>query len=353
MRVGVLGAGRIGAFHADTLTHLPDVEELLVADAEPRRARELAQRLPTPDAAARVRAADTVEHVFTADAGVDAVVIAAGTVAHQELIERAARADLPTYCEKPVALDLRGTLAALRRTEDAGVPLQMGFQRRFDAGYLAARQAVCSGKLGAVHTVRALTSDAAPPPAAYVPTSGGLYRDCLIHDFDAIRWVTGRDVESVSAVGANHGADFFRDAGDVDTAAVLLTLDDGALAVATASRYNGAGYDVRMEVAGTADQVGVGMDPQTPLTSVEPSGAEPGRLGAPTRPYAGFLDRFAEAYRAEMAAFVQLVAGQPTPSCPGREALAALLVAEACEISRAQQRTVHLEELTDAARLRE
>ncbi|HEY3479346.1 MAG TPA: Gfo/Idh/MocA family oxidoreductase, partial [Streptomyces sp.] len=261
MRIGLIGAGRIGAFHAGTLAAHPDVGDLLVADADPVRARQVAADTGS-------RAAASVDALF--DDRPDAVVIASATAAHAALISRAARAGIPAFCEKPVAADLAGTVAALRTVAEAGAVLQIGFQRRFDAGYRAAREAVRSGRLGRLHTVRAVTSDPAPPPAAYVPLSGGLYRDCLIHDFDMLRWVTGREITEVYAVGANGGADFFRAAGDADTAAALLTLEGGVLATATATRYNGAGYDVRMELAGTDDQIAAGVGPRTPLASVEP-----------------------------------------------------------------------------------
>ncbi|MCZ4097142.1 Gfo/Idh/MocA family oxidoreductase [Streptomyces sp. So13.3] len=337
MRMGLLGAGRIGAFHAVALRAHPDVGELLVADADPGRAAEVAARTGAT-------AADSVDAVFTS--GVDAVVIASATAAHATLIERAARAGLPVFCEKPIAVDLAGTVAALRSVEAAGTTLQMGFQRRFDAGYLAAREAVRSGRLGRLHTVRAVTSDPAPPPADYIPLSGGLYRDCLIHDFDILRWVTGREILEVYATGANGGADFFRTAGDADTAATLLTLEGGVLATATATRYNGAGYDVRMELAGTDDQIAVGVDARTPVTSVEP-----GAASSVPAPWPGFLERFAPAYRAELDTFVRVARGESANPCPGREALRALLVAEACEVSRRERRPVAVAEIAARAEL--
>ncbi|MDI3417479.1 Gfo/Idh/MocA family protein [Streptomyces luteolus] len=328
MRIGLIGTGRIGSFHAATLARHPAVDALLVADADPARAAELASRTGA-DAAADVDA------VFAA--GVDAVVITAATAAHAALIGRAARAGLPTFCEKPIALDLPGTLAALAEVERAGSVLQLGFQRRFDAGYAAAREAVREGRLGRLHTVRAITSDPAPPPAAYLPLSGGLYRDCLVHDFDALRWVTGREVREVYAVGSDAGPAMFREADDIDTAAAVLTLDDGTLATATATRCNGAGYDVRMELAGERDQLAVGWDERTPLTSAEPTGP-----AAPAKPWPGFLERFAPAYEAEISAFVEVARGERETPCDGREALAALRVAEACEVSRREGRVVSL-----------
>lgn len=337
MRVVLIGVGRLGSFHAATLHRHPDVTELVVADVDAARAAGTADRL-----GAGARAAGSVDEAFAA--GADAVVIASATAAHAELISRAVRAGLPTYCEKPIALDLASTVAALREVEEAGTVLQMGFQRRFDPGYRAAREAVRAGRLGRLHTVRAMTSDMAPPPPEFVPLSGGLYRDCLIHDFDATRWVTGREVVEAYAMGANGGADFFREAGDVDTAAALLRLDDGTLVTATSTRYNGAGYDIRMELSGTLDQIAVGVGARTPVTSVEP-GAAP---GVP-EPWTGFVDRFGDAYRAEIDAFVRVVAGKTANPCDGREALAALLVAEACEVSRTERRPVHIAEIAELA----
>ncbi|MBP0456611.1 Gfo/Idh/MocA family protein [Streptomyces montanisoli] len=334
MRIGLIGTGRIGSFHAAVLSRHREVGSLVVADTDAARAAEVADRTGAT-------AAPSVDEVFAW--GVDALVIASATSSHAELISRAARAGLPAFCEKPIALDLAGTLAAVREVESAGTLLQLGFMRRFDAGYAAARELVASGALGRLHTVRAITSDPAPPPAAYLPLSGGLYRDCLVHDFDIMRWVTGREVVEVYATGSDAGPAMFREAGDVDTAAAVLTLDDGTLATATATRCNGAGYDVRMELAGTADQYAVGLDDRTPITSTEPKG--PPRC---ENPWPGFLERFAPAYEAEIDAFLGVVRGERANPCDAREALHALRIAEACERSRAEHRAVALAEIAEA-----
>ncbi|MFF9813581.1 Gfo/Idh/MocA family oxidoreductase [Streptomyces sp. NPDC014006] len=334
MRIGVIGTGRIGTIHANTLSRHRDVGSLILTDVDPARAQELALRLGET-------AAPGVDEIFTW--GVDAVVITTATQAHAELIGRAARSGLPVFCEKPIALDLPGTLQAIAEVEAAGTVLQMGFQRRFDAGYVGAREAVRSGRLGRLHTVRAVTSDQVPPPAAWLPLSGGLYRDTLIHDFDILRWVTGREVSDVYAAGSDAGPGMFREAGDVDTAAVLLTLDDGTLATATATRLNGAGYDVRMELAGERDQIVVGLDDRTPIASTEPTGPP-----AADKPWTGFLERFAPAYEAELMAFVEVVRGERANPCDGREALQALRIAEACEASRRERRPVRLREVAGA-----
>ncbi|MET9761277.1 Gfo/Idh/MocA family oxidoreductase [Streptomyces sp. NPDC006372] len=335
MRIGVIGTGRIGTIHANTLSRNRDVGSLILTDADATRAQELAHRLGET-------AAPGVEEIFRW--GVDAVVITTNTSAHAELIGRAARSGLPVFCEKPIALDLPGSMSAIAEVETAGTVLQMGFQRRFDTGYLGAREAVRSGRLGRLHTVRALTSDQTPPPAAWLPLSGGLYRDTLIHDFDVLRWVTGREVADVYAAGSAAGPAMFREAGDVDTGAALLTLDDGTLATVTGARLNGAGYDVRMELAGEADQIVVGLDDRTPIASTEPTGPP-----AADKPWTGFLERFGPAYEAELNAFVEVVRGERPNPCDGREALQALRVAEACELSRRERRAVRLAEIPGGA----
>ncbi|MCP3767445.1 MULTISPECIES: Gfo/Idh/MocA family protein [unclassified Streptomyces] len=335
MRIGVIGTGRIGTIHAHTLSRHRDVGSLILTDADPARAQALAHRLGET-------AAPGVDEIYTW--GVDALVITTATSAHAELIGRAARSGLPVFCEKPIALDLAGTLQAVAEVEAAGTVLQMGFQRRFDPGYTGAREAVRAGRLGRLHTVRAMSSDSGPPPAGYLPQSGGLYRDTLIHDFDIVRWVTGREIADVYAAGSDAGPAMFREADDVDTGAVLLTLDDGTLAVLTATRMNGAGYDVRMELAGERDQIVVGLDDRTPIASTEPTGPP-----AADKPWTGFLERFGPAYEAELNGFVEVVRGERANPCDGREALQALRVAEACELSRRERRPVRLREIAGGA----
>lgn len=331
MRLGVAGVGRIGALHAENLTNAAEVAEVVVADADGERAAEVAEKL----GARAVRGADGL---FAA--GLDGLVVAAPTDVHAELVVRAVAARIPVFCEKPVAPDIGGTLAVLVRVAGSGVLVQVGFQRRFDPGYVAARAAVAGGRLGPLHSVSAHTLDPTPPPPAYVAVSGGIFRDCSVHDFDILRWVTGREVVAVYARGANHGEDFIRAADDVDAVAALLTLDDGCVAQVSASRYNRAGYDVRMELRGHADSVSVGMDARTPLRPV--LAADPGPAGPA---YPGFLDRFRAAYAAEMAAFVGLVgSGGPSP-CTVSDALEAFYIAEACDRSRREDRPVAIAEV--------
>ncbi|HZB34124.1 MAG TPA: Gfo/Idh/MocA family oxidoreductase [Streptosporangiaceae bacterium] len=333
MRIGLAGAGRIGARHAGALRDSPQVESLVIADADPSRAREVADRL------GGVATVDSVDGLFAA--GLDALVVTAATDAHADLVKRGVAARIPVFCEKPIAPDVSGTIEVMETVRAAGVAVQVGFQRRFDAGHNAVRDAVASGRLGWLHTIRSCTLDPAPPPREYLPNSGGLFRDCVIHDIDAVRFVTGRDVVQVVAVGANRGDDIFRECADVDTGSGVLTLDDGTIAVASATRYNAAGYDVRLEALGAKDSIVAGLDDRTPLTR-----AADGR--APALPYSGFIDRFAAAYDAELQAFLELVAGGGDNRCPPEDALEACYAAEACELSRRLGRAVHIDEVKKA-----
>jgi myo-inositol 2-dehydrogenase/D-chiro-inositol 1-dehydrogenase len=316
--------------HVSTLLAQEDVDELLIADLDPARAQAAA--------AAHPASSGSIDEAFSSMP--DGIVIAAPTSVHAELILRAVRAGIPTFCEKPLAQSLASSVTVVEEVERHDVPVQIGFQRRFDAGYCAAKKALVAGDLGELRRMHLLTCDPTPPPAEYIPTSGGIYRDCHIHDFDIVRWVTGCEVESVFATGVNRGAPFFGEAGDVDESAALLTLDDGTLATVQGSRYNGAGYDVRMELAGTGGNRTVGLDERVPLVSAEPGVSFPS--GAP---WPNFQERFAPAYAAELATFVSVAAGSVPSPCTPRDALEALYIAEAADLSRAEGRVVRLDEV--------
>lgn len=333
MRIGLLGAGRIGAVHAELLHAHPDVTDLVIADVDAGRARAVADRLGE-------RAAGSLDEVLAS--GIDALVIATPTASHAELIRRGTDAGLRVFCEKPVAVDLKHTVEVVRQVGQAGATVQIGFQRRFDPGYLAARTALRSGAIGTLHRMHLVTADPAPPPAGYVASSGGIFRDCHIHDFDIALWLTGLPVVEVYAAGANRGAPAFAEAGDVDTSVALLAFADGTLATVQGSRYNGAGYDVRTELAGTAGTYVVGLDERSPLRSTEPGITWP---AGP--PWPDFWHRFHPAYVAEIAAFVDLVAGRADNPCTAAEALEALYVAEAADESRRQHRPVRVDEIRE------
>jgi myo-inositol 2-dehydrogenase / D-chiro-inositol 1-dehydrogenase len=337
LHIGVLGVGRIGAFHARTLAGLAAVRELTVVDDDVARAEALAAELG-------IAAAETPAALV--EAGVDALVIATSTPGHVPLLTLAAEAGLPAFCEKPVALELDALEALTEDVDRAGIFVQVGFQRRFDPGYRAARDAVAAGELGTILLLRAATHDPSPPAGKYIAASGGIFRDLHIHDFDAIRFVTGQEVAEVYADGAVREAPWFEEHGDVDAAAAVLRLGDGTLAVLTGTRHDPLGYDVRLEVFGTRDSVVVGADERAPLRSVEP-----GAQAASEDTYKDFLDRFDQAYRDELAAFVGAVQdGGPSP-CTLADARAALAAALAAGRSRAERRPVSIEEVTSAEAL--
>ncbi|WP_333778388.1 Gfo/Idh/MocA family protein [Streptomyces sp. IBSBF 3136] len=331
MRIGILGLGRIGAFHAETLSGLDAVGSLVVCDPVAEAAKAAAERFGA-------EVADSPQALLAA--GVDGLVVSAATDAHPALIRAGVRAGVPVFCEKPVARTMAEGVAVLEAVRDAGVPIQIGYNRRFDPGFAAARAAVRAGELGPLHTIRSTTLDPAPPPAAYVAASGGIFRDCSVHDFDIIRWVTGREVAEVYAVGGNRGAQHIAAAGDADTTGALLTLDDGTIAVVSNSRHNARGHDVRMELHGFADSIAVGLDDRLPLRSVEPGVRFPAG-----RPHDFFMDRFAAAYRAELAAFTEVVAGTRPSPCTVEDALEAGWIAEACTLSLREHRPVTLAEV--------
>jgi myo-inositol 2-dehydrogenase/D-chiro-inositol 1-dehydrogenase len=314
MHVGIVGAGRIGAFHAETLRSLPGVGRLTIADAEPGRG----------DVA-------TAEELVAA--GVDALVIATPTAAHGPLLRLAASEGLPAFCEKPVALDLDVLDAVIADVAAAGTLVQVGFQRRFDAGFRLAKDAVAAGTVGTLLALRAATHDPSPPSEQYIAGSGGIFRDLHIHDFDAVRFVTGQEIVEVYADGSVLEAPWFADHGDVDVAAAVLRLASGVLAVVTGTRHDALGYDVRLEVFGTGDSLAVGLDDCAPLHAP----------GTPARPgYRDFLDRFADAYRTELAVFVETVERGGESACTLEEARAALAAAAAADRSRAERRPVRL-----------
>lgn len=271
--------------------------------------------------------------------------IAASTATHPELLPLCVRAGVPTFCEKPIAADIGDAVKVLDAVGQSEVPVQIGYPRRFDPAFVAAREAVRSGALGFVHTVRSTTLDPAPPPAAYIAGSGGIFRDCSVHDFDAVRWVSGREVVEVYATGGNQAAEvlgetFIADAGDVDSASTLLTLEGGGVGVVSNTRYNARGYDVRLEVHGSADSVAAGLEAKLPLRSTEPGTTFPDGV-----PHTFFMDRLAAAFVAELTAFTEVAAGRRPSPCTLADAMQTGWVAEAATLSLAQHRPVTLEEV--------
>jgi myo-inositol 2-dehydrogenase/D-chiro-inositol 1-dehydrogenase len=332
VRVVLCGAGHIGAVHAANLAAHDRVDELVVADLDVDRAAGLAATTGARPA--------TTDEAFALEP--DAVVIAAATPAHAGLVRRAVAAGIPCFCEKPLSGELDETVALVREVEAAGATVQVGFMRRFDAGIRALRGMVERGELGRVHTLHVATHDHEPPNEAYVAVSGGMFRDQLIHDFDMIRWVTASEVATVYATGAVRAIAFAERYGDVDTCALVLTMAGGELALIAGTRENGRGEDVRVEAIGSNDSAAAGLNARTPLRLLDPVGIEPGHV-----PYAGFIERFAPAYAAEIDHFLGIANGDWRPTCPPRDALNTLLVAIGAERSRAAGAPVAVQHAED------
>jgi myo-inositol 2-dehydrogenase / D-chiro-inositol 1-dehydrogenase len=330
MKVALIGAGRIGRFHARLLSSTPGVGHLIVADADDARAAEVAGEV----------GADAATSIDEALTDADAIVIAAATSAHAELIRASIGRGLPTFCEKPLSDDLEDTIAVAAEVDQSGVPFQLGFQRRFDPGYREARRKVETGELGTLYAVRLAGHDPAPPHESYVPQSGGLFRDLSIHDFDVLRWLTGAEVEEVYADGGVLGFPMFAKYGDVDTAVATLRLTTGALGVMTCARHDPLGYDIRAELFGSGDSISVGLGPRTPMHSVEPG------VPAPPGPaWANFIERFEAAYAAEFVEFIRVARREIPSPCVAHDGLAAMRIAEAATRSLHEHRPVRLEEI--------
>jgi myo-inositol 2-dehydrogenase/D-chiro-inositol 1-dehydrogenase len=325
MRLSLLGAGRIGRLHGTVVAAQPEVEEIVVTDVDPGRAAETA-------AAIGGRVATTAEEAME---GADAVIVAASTDAHAGLVAAAVERGLPTFCEKPLAFGLAETVELVDQIEARGAVVQVGFQRRFDPAYREARRLVESGELGTVYLVRLIAHDHEPPPDAYIPVSGGLFRDSSIHDFDALRWVTGQEVDEVYAAGSVRGFPVFERYDDVDTGAAILQLADGTLGVLSQTRHDPLGYDIRMEIVGSRDAVTVGLGQQTPLRSLEPDAPT---LAGPA--WQTFLTRFQTAYQEELMTFLRVARGESSSPCTARDALQAMRIAVAAGLSRSEHRPV-------------
>ena len=329
MRFLLVGAGRIGRLHARLLSETPGVSDLTIADAVAERAGALAGEVGA-----------TAVSIDEAMDAAEAVVIAASTDAHADLVRASVGRRLPTFCEKPLARDLADTLALATGIEATGVPFQLGFQRRFDAGYREARRLIAAGELGTIYTFRLAGHDPAPPPETYIPVSGGLFRDLSVHDFDILRWLTGDEVTEVYADGTVRGFPVFATYGDVDSAVATLRMASGAMGVLSAARHDPLGYDVRAEIFGSKDSVSVGLGPRMPLRSVEPG------VAAPSGPlWPDFLVRFEDAYRAELETFVRVARGEIASPCTARDGVEAFRIAEAATCALREHRPVALSEI--------
>ncbi len=332
VRIGVLGVGRIGAMHAELIAHrIPGAALACIYDSHAPSADAVGNRLGVPIAA-------TAEEVLS-NPDVDAVAICSSTDTHVDLLIAAANAGKAIFCEKPISLNLAEVDRALAVVDASGVPIQIGFNRRFDPSHKAVHDAVATGQIGDVHIVRISSRDPAPPPIAYIEVSGGIFLDMTVHDLDMARYLTGSEVLSVFARGAVRVDPAIGDAGDFDTVVVVLEHENGAITTIDNSRRAVYGYDQRVEVFGSSGVV-ASDNPRTTTTTL--SNAAGAHMS--TIPYF-FLDRYIPSYLAEWAAFVEVVRdGAPSPVV-ANDGRAPLLIGLAALKSVRESRVVLISEI--------
>ena len=309
-----LGAGRIGAVHANNVAQHPNARLRYVVDVHQPAAQALAERHD-----AEVTSIETA----LADPAIDAVIIASSTDTHADLIEAAARAGKAIFCEKPIDLSLDRVRSCLDIVAERDAVLQVGFNRRFDPSFAALHAQLREGRIGKTEMVLITSRDPAPPPLDYVKASGGLFRDMMIHDFDMARWLLDAEPVEVHATASCLVDPEIGALGDVDTAVVTLRTEAGALGVISNSRRAVYGYDQRLEVLGSNGLLKVENRAPTALEIAD------GEAVARDKPHYFFLERYAEAYRLELDHFISCVATGTEPSVAARDGLEALRLAEA------------------------
>jgi myo-inositol 2-dehydrogenase / D-chiro-inositol 1-dehydrogenase len=331
IRIGIIGAGRIGRMHAELLARrVPGATVAAVYDVHTPLALDVAADLGVP-------AAGSVEEVL--DSGVDAVALCSSADTHVDLMVAAAAAGKAVFCEKPVSLYLDELERGLDAIQAHGVPFQVGFNRRFDPAHASVQEAVAAGRIGEPHLVRISSRDPEPPSLEYVRTSGGLFLDMMIHDFDMARFVTGSEVVEVFARGGVRVAPEFAEAGDIDTAIVTLVHASGCLTAIDNCRRSAYGYDQRVEAFGSAGMAAS----ENPLahTGVLTTAEGTDRTVLPHF----FLERYRSSYEREWQAFVgALQAGTPPP-VNGQDARAPLVIGLAAGRSLREGRAVRLQEV--------
>jgi len=319
LRFGLIGTGRIGKVHAHSIFVDPDTELSWVAD-------------PFVDGAVRVGArygakvSDSAAEVI-ASGEIDALLIASPTPTHIELIEAAIDAGIPVLCEKPIDLDIDRVNALRAKVHASGVPVALGFNRRFDASFASARSRVNSGEIGHLEQLLIISRDQSAPPEPYIAVSGGIFRDMTIHDFDMARFFVP-DIVEVSAVGTGMFDEGAREHGDFDTAVAVLRSASGTIVSITNSRHCAFGYDQRIEAFGSTGMLHV-ANPGRSLVSLS------SELGVETKEtyLDNFLERYAGAYTAELQEFIKLVRGEPSTSPTFEDGRAALMLADAAQLS--------------------
>jgi myo-inositol 2-dehydrogenase/D-chiro-inositol 1-dehydrogenase len=334
LQFGIIGAGRIGRVHAENLSfRLSNTNVRAITDTNCKAARSLAERCNIP------MIAESAEQIM-ADPEIDAMVICSPTDTHADLMVKAAQARKHIFCEKPISLRLESIDRALEVVDASGVCLQIGFNRRFDSNFKRVRDAVGSGEIGIPSLMHIVSRDPEPPPPAYVRTSGGIFMDMTIHDFDMARFLMGDEVEEIyTAAGVMIDPEIGK-AGDLDTAVVVLRFRGGAIATIDNSRKAAYGYDQRVEILGS-------------LGKIETENRFPNQAWISTAesvsrdlPLNFFMDRYEQSFVAEMESFANAVAdGRPT-AVPGIDGRITTVMALAARKSYDERRPVRIEEVS-------
>jgi myo-inositol 2-dehydrogenase/D-chiro-inositol 1-dehydrogenase len=336
LRLGVIGAGRIGKIHAENLAaRIPNVEVAVLADVDLQSAQALADHLHVPVAVEDY-------HTILSDPTIDAVAICSSTDTHAKIMVEAAQAGKHIFCEKPIALDLQKIDAALDAVEKASVKLQIGFNRRFDPNFRKVQTMVAEGKIGTPHIIRITSRDPAPPPIAYVKVSGGIFLDMTIHDFDMARYLSGGEVEEVYTAASVMVDPAIGEAGDVDTAIITLRFSNGAIGTIDNSRKAIYGYDQRVEVFGSNGMVQAQNNTPDQDIYFDAEGVHS------AKPLYFFLERYMESFLAEMKEFVRCIRENTMPPVTGIDGRIPVVIGMAAKKSYLEHRPVKLSEITAA-----
>jgi myo-inositol 2-dehydrogenase / D-chiro-inositol 1-dehydrogenase len=335
LKIGVIGAGRIGKVHTETIARsVPQASVVAIADVNLEAAKELGRRMNVPTVSDDYR--KVINHPE-----VDAVIICSPTDAHAKHTMETAQAGKHVFCEKPIALDLDTIQEVNRTVERCGVKFMVGFNRRFDANFKKVKQMVAERKVGDLHIVKITSRDPAPPPAEYVAVSGGMFLDMTIHDFDMARFIVGRDVDEVYAVGGVMVDPAIGKAGDIDTAVITLVFEGGTLGIIDNSRKAVYGYDQRLEVFGSGGMVKVDNNAPDTHDYYGPDGVHS------SLPLNFFMDRYIEAYANEIKEFCEAVGENKPVSVGGRDGLLSVAIGLAAKRSLAEHRPVKVAEVLE------
>ncbi|KAA9012115.1 inositol 2-dehydrogenase [Niallia endozanthoxylica] len=331
VKVGIIGAGRIGKLHAENLVRIPQVEIKAISDIFTDKVKPWAEGLGIP------KVTRDFEEILS-DPEIEAVFVCSSTNSHVPVITKAAQAGKHIFCEKPINFDLEQTQQALEAVQKYDVKLQIGFNRRFDHNFKRVREMVEENKIGDVHIIKITSRDPEAPPSDYIKVSGGIFIDMSIHDFDIARFLSGSDVEEVYVQGAVLVDPVFAEHEDIDTAIITLKFKNGAIGVIDNSRKAVYGYDQRVEVFGSKGCVTVKNDfPNTAELTTDD--------GVYTdKPKYFFLERYQEAYIEETKAFIESVAGDKEVPVNGNDGLQAELIAHAAKKSFDEKRPVKISE---------